>query len=360
MPELLLSQLCRVISAHGFPATLEGRDVHVRSVSTLEDAGEGELSFLSNPKYARQMETTRASAVIAAPGVPTPDGRSMVRCENPYAAVTVAIVAIHGHRRHPQWGVGDRAEIHPTAKLGAGANIAPGAAICAGAVLGDDCTLYPGAFVGERAQLGNGVVLFPNAVVYDDCELGDRVVIHAGSVIGEDGLGYAPVGDKWMKIPQVGKVVVEPDVEIGANCTIDRATLGTTRIGTGSKLSNLIAIGHGSKIGENAMIVALVGIAGSVTVGKNVTLAGQVGLAGHLTIGDGVSVGAQAGVSGDVEPGAKLLGSPAVDINVAKRQFIAIQRLPAWTRDVNRQIKDLQDQVAALQAALKSADGSRR
>ncbi|GMU36446.1 MAG: UDP-3-O-(3-hydroxymyristoyl)glucosamine N-acyltransferase [Phycisphaerae bacterium] len=347
-----LSELCRRISAAGFPASLDGADVSIAAVNTLEDAVEGELSFLSNRKYLRLLETTRASAVIAAPDVAVPDGRSVVRCADPYAAVTVAIVLLHGHRRHPRWGVSSRAEIHPSASIGPNANIAPHVTVGEGAVIGADCTLYPGVYVGDRARLGDGVVLFPNVVVYDECVLGHRVTIHAGTVIGEDGLGYAPVGGKWLKIPQVGRVVIEDDVEIGANCAIDRATLGMTRIGAGSKFSNLIAIGHGTKVGENAMFVALVGVAGSVTVGKNVTLAGQVGLAGHLTVGDGASIGAQAGVAGDVPAGAKYLGAPAVEINEAKRQFIAVQRLPGWSKEVNQRLRDLEAELARLRAKI--------
>lgn len=356
MPDIPLSQLCKVITSHGFPASLEGADRPVCAVNTLEDAGENDLTFLSNPKYLKQVEHTRAGAIIAAPGVVIPNGKSVIRCTDPYAAVTVAIIAIHGFRRHPVWGVSDRAVIHPSARIGPNANIAPTVVIAADVSIGANCTLYPGVYLGDGVRLGDHVTLFPNVVIYDGCRIGHRVTIHACTVIGEDGLGYAPVGDRWMKIPQVGGVVIDDDVEIGSNCAIDRATLGQTRIGAGSKFSNLIAVGHGSRIGENAMIVAQVGIAGSVTVGRNVTLAGQVGLAGHLTIGDRVSVGAQAGVAGDVAPGTKLLGSPAVEIGDAKRQFIAVQRLPDWSKEVNQRLADLTRQVESLKVALNGRE----
>lgn len=354
--EFLLSQLCQMVAKHGFPATLEGPDRAVRAVNTLEDASEGELTFLSNPKYLKQVEITRAGAIIAAPDVVIPGGKSVVRCPDPYAAVTVAIIAIHGHRMHPRWGVSERAVIHPSSKPGANANIAATVTVGANVTMGANCTLYPGVFIGDGVTLGDDVTLFPNVVVYDGCRIGHRVTIHACTVIGEDGLGYAPVGDTWMKIPQVGCVVIDDDVEIGANCAIDRATLGQTRIGAGSKFSNLIAVGHGSRIGENAMIVAQVGIAGSVTVGRNVTLAGQVGLAGHLSVGDRVSIGAQAGVAGDVAPGTKLLGSPAVEIGDAKRQFIAVQRLPEWSKEVNQRLAEMNRQLETLRAAMNGRE----
>jgi len=348
--ELRLSELCKTLTARGFPAELEGEDLSIRAVNTLEDAKPGELSFLSNPRYTRLLPQTRASAVIVAPDVDVPPKLTVIRCPQPYAGITVAIVRIHGHRTHPQWGISDRASIEPSARLGENANIAPGATIAAQVEFGAGATIYPGCYVGERVRIGDDVVLYPNVVVYEDCILGDRVAVHAGSVIGQDGLGYAPVDDKWLKIPQVGRVIIGDDVEIGSLCAIDRATLGDTRIESGTKFSNLIAIGHGSKIGENCMFVAQVGVAGSVTVGRHVTLAGQVGVAGHLTIGDKATVAGQSGVFGDVEPEAKMLGTPAADIGDAKRQLVAAKKLPKWSKAVNERIDRLERELAALKA----------
>ncbi len=349
-----LSELCKTITTNGFPAVLHGADAEVTSVSTLEDAGDGDVSFLSNEKYARLLPATRATAVIVKPGLVAPDGLTTIRCDDPYAAVTVAIIVLHGHRRHPRWGRDPRAAIDPTAVIGENAHIAAGATVCADARLGANVTLYPGSFVGPRARLGDDVVLYPNVVIYDDCVLGDRVVIHAGTVIGEDGLGYAPVGDKWLKIPQVGRVVIEADVEIGALCTIDRATLGQTVIGSGTKFSNLIAIGHGSRVGADCMLVAQVGVAGSVTIGRHVTIAGQVGFAGHQTIGDNARIGAQSGVAGDVPSGAEVLGAPAVPISDARRQYAAIKKLPKWSREVGARIAELERELAVLKRRLEA------
>ena len=186
--------------------------------------------------------------------------------------------------------------------------------------------------------------MFPNVVVYDGSVLGDRVTIHAGSVIGQDGLGYAPVNGSWMKIPQVGRIVIGDDVEIGACCTMDRATLGETRIGRGTKFSNNVVVGHGAKIGEHCMIVAQVGIAGSTVVGDHVTLAGQVGVSGHLTIGDNVKVGAQSGVRSNLEAGSEYLGSPAVERTAFSRQNSLIRRLP----QLKERVRDLERELDAL------------
>lgn len=345
MPSMRLTELCKMITSHGFPATLEGDDREITAVSTLEAAQPGQLTFLSNPKYARQLKSTRASAVVAASGVEVSNGLAVVRCEDPYAGVTVAIIAIHGHRRHPRWDAADPTGIDPSACIGRNANIGRHVTVAADAAIGDNATIYPGCYIGPGVRIGHDVTLYPNVVIYDGCELGNRVVVHAGSVIGQDGLGYAPVGEKWFKIPQVGRVVIGDDVEIGACCTIDRATLGETVIGSGTKFSNLVAIGHGSKIGENCMLVAQVGVAGSVTVGRHVTLAGQAGLAGHQTIGDGARIAAQSGVVGDVSAGATMLGSPAVEAGDAKRQYAAIKKLPGWSREVNRKLEAIEDQL---------------
>jgi len=349
LTSLRLSQLCPILAEAGFEATLVGADCTVHSVNTLESAGPGELAFLSNRKYAGMVAQTRASAVILDPTTSVPGRLSALRCADPYGAVTAAIIAIHGHRRHPQWGISKTAQIDASAKIGKNANIGPCVVIAAQSVIGDNCTIYPGCYIADGATLGSDCTLYPNVVVYDFCNLGDRVTVHAGSVIGEDGLGYAPVGEHWVKIPQVGRAVIGNDVEIGANCAIDRATLGTTEIGAGTKFGNVIVVGHGTKIGPNCMFVGLVGIAGSVTVGRHVTLAGQVGVAGHLAIGDNAMAAAQSGIAGDIDAETKVLGSPAIPIDVAKRSAYVFQRLPDWVR----RIKVLENEVEGLKEAFR-------
>jgi UDP-3-O-[3-hydroxymyristoyl] glucosamine N-acyltransferase len=287
--------------------------------------------------------------------VQAPPPLNLIRVDDPYAAITVLIVHLHGRREHPRWGISSRAVVADSAKIGKDPNIGHYAVIADNAVIGDDVTIYPGCYVGPDCRLGNEVVLFPNAVLYEHTILGHRVAIHAGTVVGNDGLGYAPVGGKWEKIPQIGYVEIGDDVEIGSNCSIDRATLGQTVIGSGTKFSNLIAVGHGAKVGADCMFVAQVGLAGSVSVGRHVTLAGQVGVAGHLSIGDDAQVAAKAGVMNDVKPGTKVLGQPAMPMNEAKRIYAVFTHLP----EMRDRIKQLEAEVSQLRAKLSENGKSR-
>ncbi len=342
-----VQDLVSILAGYGFAATAEGDPTaRIAGVATLEEAESRHVSFLSNPKYEKHLQTTRAGAVVVKPGVDVPAHLATLRTEDPYAAITVLIVALHGHRRHARPTPRSSADplIAATAGIGANATIYPGATIDAGAQIGDDAVIYPGVYVGPRCRIGKRVLLYPNVVIYDECVLGDRVTIHAGTVIGNDGLGYAPVGGQWVKIPQIGIVEIGDDVEIGSNCSIDRATLGRTRVGRGTKMSNLIAIGHGTQVGEDCMFVAQTGLAGSVTVGRHVTLAGQVGVVGHIRIGDNAKVGAKAGVVNDVPEGETYLGQPAIPIADMRRQVVYVQRLP----ELARQMKAMQAQIDQL------------
>ena len=206
--------------------------------------------------------------------------------------------------------------------------------------------LYPGAYVGPDARIGDDCVLYPNAVVYDRCTLGDRVLLHANTVVGQDGFGYATHEGAHHKIPQAGNVVIEDDVELGAGCAIERATIGETRIGQGTKFADLVAIGHGAKIGRHCLFVSLVGVSGSVDVGNYVVLGGQVGVVGHLKIGDGALVAAQSGVAGDVAPGSKVGGSPAVQLDMWKRNSVVGRDL----HGLLQRIKQLEKELEKLKA----------
>jgi UDP-3-O-[3-hydroxymyristoyl] glucosamine N-acyltransferase len=344
-----LSELAEIVSRQGLPCALQGEaDRQIAGVATLEDAKPEEISFLANAKYEKALQTTKAGAVIVSRDQVVPEGMTVLRTSDPYAAVTMVIVQLHGYRRHPQVGIDQRAVIHPTASIGEGAHIHHGTTIAENVRIGRNVVIYPGCYVARDCRFGDDCVLYSNVVIYDGCVLGNRVTIHAGSVIGEDGLGYAPVKGKWQKIPQVGIVEIGDDVEIGANCTIDRATLGRTVVSRGTKFSNLIAVGHGTKIGEDCMFVAQVGVAGSVTVGRHVTMAGKVGVAGHLTIGDNAQIAALAGVMNDIPPEARVAGQPATPIKEAMRSFSLVQRLP----DIYKQIKQLESEVASLRKAL--------
>lgn len=334
---LTLEELARFLGSVGIPCEVHGdASVAVSSVATLEEARAGQISFLSNPKYEKELATTQASAVLVRPEISLDRQMNLLRTPDPYAAVTAAIVRLHGYRRHPAWGLSGGAFIAPTASIGSGANVGPGVYIDDDVIIGDNATVYPGVYIARGCRIGHDVTLFPNVVIYDHCVLGDRVTIHAGTVVGEDGLGYAPVNDKWVKIPQIGNCVLGDDVEIGSNCTIDRATLGSTLIGAGTKFSNLVAIGHGTKVGEDCMFVAQVGVAGSVHVGRHVTMAGQAGIVGHIVIGDNATIGAKAGVTNNVEPGVTMLGQPAVPISDCRRQVAIVQKLPELKNEIRR------------------------
>jgi UDP-3-O-[3-hydroxymyristoyl] glucosamine N-acyltransferase len=327
---MTLKELAGVIGAE-----LSGGDpgTDVSAVSTLEDAGPGQVSFLSNAKYVPLLETTRASAVIVARGVRS-ERVALLRTPDPYFAFREAVVKLHGFRRHPHQGIHPAAHVDPTATVGQGT------------------VLYPGTYVGPRARIGRDCILYPNVVVYDDCVIGDRVILHAGTSVGHDGFGHAthkgPDGTvAHHKIPQTGNVVIEDDVEVGANCAFDRATLGSTVIGRGTKMSNLISIGHGAKVGPHGLLVGLVGIAGSTRIGHHVTLAGQVGVAGHLEVGNNVVVGAQSGIINDVPDGTTVVGSPALPASKARRVYTVFTQLPELLDRVRR----LEQQVEELSSS---------
>jgi UDP-3-O-[3-hydroxymyristoyl] glucosamine N-acyltransferase len=328
---------------------LEGDgDIEIRDVRGLEDAGPQDLTFVAHERYLPRLEASGAAAVILGEGLP-PAGRPALRTSNPVLAFARALSLFHptappvpgvhaSTASAPDAQVDPTASIGPLCVLGPGAKIGPGtvldAHVCVGAgvCIGRDCRIYP------QVTLREGVVL------------GDRVTIHSGAVIGADGFGYARDGDRHVKIPQVGRVVIEDDVEIGANTTVDRATLGETRIGRGTKIDNLVQIAHNVRVGEDTVIVAQVGISGSSRIGSRVTLAGQVGIVGHVEVGDGVIVGAQAGVTKDIPAGSIILGSPAIPHGEFKRQVAAAARLPL----LKKALKALEERLTALEARLKS------
>ncbi|MBL8879135.1 MAG: UDP-3-O-(3-hydroxymyristoyl)glucosamine N-acyltransferase [Phycisphaerales bacterium] len=347
-----LSDLCTILRKYGMQPELVGRDdATVRGIATLEDATDGDVSFLANPKYERFLASTRANTVVVKPDVAAPSHLTLIRVADPYAAITALIVDMYGYRKHARPAVEPcNASISPSAEIGESATIHAGATIASEARIGRNAVIYPGVYIGPRCRIGDDVVLYPNVVIYEDSILGSRVTIHAGTVVGEDGLGYAPVNGRWVKIPQIGIVEIGDDVEIGSNCSIDRATLGRTRIAAGTKMSNLIAIGHGAQIGEHCLFVAQVGIAGSVHVGDHVTMAGQAGVVGHVRIGDRVTVGAKAGVVNHVSDGVTVLGAPAVPIAEAKRQFFYIARLP----EMSEKIRKLEKRISELESQLKA------
>lgn len=333
----------------GISVELHGdRDMLVESVATLEVAGPRQISFLSNPKYAQHLAKTKAGAVVIGSDAHAPDHLHVLRAPDPYFAITAIIIRLHGYRRHPGSGIDELARVDETAEIGDGANVMQFATIGRNVRIGHNATIYPGCYVADDCRIGDDVVLFPNVVLYDGTILGDRVTLHAGTAVGNDGLGYAPHEGEWHKIPQIGHVEIDDDVEVGPNCVIDRASIGKTTIGPGTKFSDLIAIGHGAHIGGRCMFVAQVGIAGSTTIEDHVTMAGQAGVVGHVTIGENAIVGAQAGVINDIEPNVTVLGAPAIPIREKKRQFAAMAKLP----EMRRELQKLQKEVRELRARL--------
>jgi UDP-3-O-[3-hydroxymyristoyl] glucosamine N-acyltransferase len=241
---------------------------------------------------------------------------------------------LQGRAEPPPHGIDPKASVHPSARIGEGASIHPFAVVGEGTVLGARCRLYPGAVVGRACRLGDDVTLYPNVVVYDGTVIGDRVIVHGNAVLGADGFGYRFHDGQHVKVPQLGHVEIGDDVEIGACTTIDRGTFQATRVGAGTKIDNLVQVGHNCQVGRHNLIVSQVGIAGSSSTGEYVVLAGQAGIVGHLHIGDRAAVGGQAGVTKDVPPGQRVLGSPATPERDQKRIMMSLEKLPEIRRDV--------------------------
>ncbi len=306
----------------------------IRGIAPLETAGPADLSFLSNLSYVPAAKRTRAGAVIVGPGVDLGD-RTVLVVRDPYLAL--AVLLDHFHPPDPvRPGISDHARLGLETVVEEGASIGPGVVIGDRSHVGAGTRIRPGVVIGSHVRIGREAHLHPNVVIEDRCVLGDRVVVHAGTVIGSDGFGFALQGARRRRIPQVGNVVIGDDVEIGANVTIDRATFGSTTIGRGTKIDNLVQIGHNVTIGEDCVLVAQVGISGSSRLGDRVILAGQSGLVGHITIGDGVVVGAKSAVTGDVPAGAFVIGHPAIDAPRWKRAAAVFAKLPDLRRRVMR------------------------
>lgn len=353
MKTVKLTELSHYLAQQGFPNQIDGTEnIDIFGVNTLHEAGEGEISFLANSKYREQLATTKASVVLVNHEEEKPDHLTVIRCTDPYSALAAAVICIHGVRKHPEWQIDTRAQIAATARIGKNANIAPFVTIDDNVIIGDNVIIYPGCYIGYGAVLGDDVTLYPNVVIYDNSRIGSRVSLHANTVVGQDGLGYAPVDGRWLKIPQAGRAVVENDVDMGACCAIDRATLGETRVGEGTKFSDAVVIGHGTKVGKHNMYVAQVGLAGSVNVGDHVTMGGQVGVAGHLSIGDNVTIGAKTGIWGDLEANERYFGIPAFKWKQFWRQVAAMKEMP----DTLRRLRRLEKELETLRAELKKHD----
>ncbi|MBN1405645.1 MAG: UDP-3-O-(3-hydroxymyristoyl)glucosamine N-acyltransferase [Candidatus Omnitrophica bacterium] len=302
-------------------------NIIITGVCGIKEAQPGDITFLANPKYNQFIDKTQASAVIAAKGAES-TSKTIVQVENPSLAFTKVIAMfIPDAIKHPA-GISDKAVVSKTARIGKNAAISHYAVIEENSQIAEGVIIYPNCYIGSNVKIGANTVIYSNVTIREGSTIGENVIIHSGTVIGSDGFGYIEINGTQHKIPQVGIVVIEDDVEIGANVAIARARFGKTVIGKGTKIDNLVQIAHNVKIGPGSIIVAQAGISGSTTIGKNAILAGQAGLVGHIELGDNVIVGAQAGVTKSFSKDTILLGSPARPISEQKKLFAYIDRLP--------------------------------
>ncbi len=327
---------------------IEGNpDILVNTIAKIEEGQIGALSFLANPKYEHFIYETKSSIVLVNKSfVPSAKiNTTLIRVENSYEAFA-SLLRLVDQARPRKKGIHATAIIEASAKIGTEVFIGPYSYIGENCTIGDGCSVYPHVYIGDNTRLGNNCTINPGVKIYHDCLIGEGCIIHAGSVIGSDGFGFAPQSDnEFMKIPQLGNVILEDHVEIGANVTIDRATMGSTIIRKGVKLDNLIQIGHNVEVGENTVMAAQTGISGSTKVGKNCMFGGQVGLAGHLKIANGSKIGAQGGILGDIkEENTTILGSPAIELKQFLRSSVIFKKLP----ELKTKIDSLEKEIESL------------
>ena len=325
---------------------IEGNaDIKVNTIAKIEEGQTGALSFLANPKYEHYLYITKSSVVLVNKSfVPAQKVEAtLIKVENAYEAFA-SLLRLVDQARPRKKGIHATAIIESTAKIGSDVFIGPYAYIGENCIIGDGCSIYPHVYIGDNTKLANNCTINPGVKIYHDCILGEGCTIHAGTVIGSDGFGFAPQSEsEFMKIPQLGNVVLEDHVEIGANVTIDRATMGSTFIRRGVKLDNLIQIGHNVEVGENTVMAAQTGISGSTKIGKNCMFGGQVGLSGHLKIANGTKIGAQGGILGDVkDENTTIIGSPAIELRQFLKSSVLFKRLPEMKLKIDSIEKEIE------------------
>jgi UDP-3-O-[3-hydroxymyristoyl] glucosamine N-acyltransferase len=330
-PLLRAGQLAEMIGG----AVVGDADVAIHGARPLLEAGPADVSFVADDKHKRDLEQTHAAAIIARPEF-RHNGTTIIEAKDPFLAFLKAFEHFHPAVPQQEPGIDPRAVIDPTAQVGEGCYVGPCVTIGAGTVVGANCRLHAGVTIGRHCTLGDGCTLYPHSVVYDGCTLGKRVILHAHAVIGADGFGYRLEQGKHVKIPQLAGVELEDDVEIGAGTTIDRGTFEPTRIGAGTKIDNLVQIGHNCRIGKHNLLVSQVGIGGSSVTGDYVVIAGQVGVADHVHIGDQAMLGARSGVPSDVPAKARVLGAPARPERDAKMILLSMDKLPELRHDIRK------------------------
>lgn len=336
-------------TAEMIAAFLEGeivgnKDAKVWSIGKIEEATNGDIAFLSNPKYEHYIYSTGASIVLVNNTfTPTAEiSATVIKVNDAYKAFA-SLLDLYIANKPQKTGISPRASVSEGATLGEGVYVGDFAVIEAGCVVGDNTKIYPNTYLGDNVKVGANCILNPNVVVYEECVIGDNVILHAGVSIGADGFGFAPENGVYKKIPQIGNVIIESDVEIGANACVDRATMGSTIIRKGVKLDNLVQIAHNVVVGENTVAASQVGVAGSTKVGSGCMIGGQVGMAGHITVANNTVITSQSGIGNSVKKeGQVLMGSPAFDASVARRAVVGYKNLPQIMSD-----------IAALKAEIK-------
>jgi UDP-3-O-[3-hydroxymyristoyl] glucosamine N-acyltransferase len=345
-----LSQIAHIIGCR----TTGDEDVEIVRIAAIEEAGPGDLTFVSNRKYIRHIKNTRASAIILGEDIP-PVGIPSLRTDDPYLAFARALEIFYTPHRpdigiHPTAVVAENVEIGQRVSIGAYAVVGKGCVIKDDVILYSHVVLYPNVTVGDRSTLHSFVI------VREDCRIGNNVILQNGAIIGSDGLGFAPTKEgTFYKIYQTGRVLIEDDVEVGSNTTIDRAAVGDTIIRKGAKLDNLVQIGHGAQVGEHSILAAQVGLAGSTRLGRGVMVGGQVGFAGHLEVGDKAIITAQSGASHDVPSGAMISGSPAIENATWLRSTAAYSKLPSLVRKV----RELEQEIRQIKESLSEKSPSK-
>ncbi len=332
MPEVTIGEIVDFVGG-----TYSGpRDVRVVGVATLSEATERHISFLANPKYAPQLESTRAAAILVGEEVNSQAPR-YIRVKNPYFAMARVVQRWFAERPRPK-GISPLASISATARLGSNVAVGPFTTIAEGVTIGDKVTIYQGVSIEAGSAIGDQTIIYPVVSIYERTSIGKRCIVHSGVVIGADGYGFASEGGRHHKVPQVGTVRIEDDVEIGAGTCIDRGALGETVIGEGTKIDNLVQIGHNVKVGKHCLLVAQVGIGGSTELGDYVAVAGQSGFAGHLKIGNQVQVAAKSAVLEDVPDNTKVMGIPAIPFREFARRDVWLKKLP----ELAKRVEDLE------------------
>jgi UDP-3-O-[3-hydroxymyristoyl] glucosamine N-acyltransferase len=340
MEKCTLAELARELDAE----VVGDASIEIRGVAGIREALPGDITFIANSRYDAYLEETRASAVICS-REPRETRVPLLLVDNPYLAFQQVVRIFRPDRDRPPAGIHPTAVVSSVARLGRDVSIGPHCVIEPGAGLGDRVVVMAGGFIGPRAEVGEDSVLYPRVTVREDCLVGARCILHPGVVIGSDGFGFAFDTGRYHKVPQVGNVVIGDDVEVGANTTIDRATTHSTRIGDGTKIDNLVQIGHNVVIGRHCIVVAQVGISGSTELEDYVTLGGQAGLAGHIRVGRGAIVAGGSGVTKSVAPEAVVSGYPAVPHGLSKRLSALVRRLPALVR----RTRELEDRVGKIE-----------